>query len=75
MNFNALQRHIRIQKPLRNGVGSTVRLPIEGIANFEQLKSLIKAGETSGHWIITRDPPGSFTYVLTAEGVALLEQE
>lgn len=74
-NFNPLQRHLRSLQPLRAGSGRTIGMPIEGIADYEQLKWLMEVGQEAGHWIITRQPIGRFGYELTEEGAAFLAQE
>ncbi len=74
-NFNPLQQHIRTLQPIQAGSGRSVGLPIEGIADYDQLKRLMEAGEDAGHWIITRRPIGRFGYELTAEGASFLSPE
>ena len=74
-NFNPLQKHIRPLQPLEAGAGRSIGLPIEGIADHEQLKSLMEAGEGAGHWVITRRPIGRFAYELTAAGAEFLAQD
>lgn len=71
-NFNALQKQIRPLQPLQSGAGRSSGLPLEDIADYDQLKWCVEADKDAGHWIITQWPIALFAYELTAKGGGFL---